>query len=96
MDSFFEMEGENHPAMFVVMPSGGHWKLRGIPPNSEEKMKVRMPLPSEWAGLLEDDLKRVSGISGGIFCHKGRFISVWETKEDAFQALEFILHRIKN
>ncbi|MGC2595394.1 MAG: MYG1 family protein [Rhabdochlamydiaceae bacterium] len=91
MDSFFEMGGETHPALFVVMPSGGHWKLRGIPPTFEERMKVRMPLPQEWAGLLNDDLKRASGIPGAIFCHKGRFISVWETKEDVFKALDYVL-----
>jgi uncharacterized UPF0160 family protein len=47
-------------------------------------------LPKEWAGLLEDDLKKVTGIHGAIFCHKGRFISVWETKEDALQALTLV------
>jgi len=54
---------------------------------------VRLPLPEEWAGLLEDDLKKASEIPGAIFCHKGRFISVWETKEDAFKALKYILRR---
>jgi uncharacterized UPF0160 family protein len=91
MESFFEMGGETHPATFVIMPSGGHWKLRGIPPTHSERMKVRVPLPQEWAGLLGDDLKRVTGIKGAIFCHKGRFISVWETKEDVFKALEKVL-----
>jgi uncharacterized UPF0160 family protein len=91
MESFFEMGGETHPALFVIMPSGGHWKLRGIPPTIHERMKVRVPLPKEWAGLLEEDLKRITGIPGAIFCHKGRFISVWETKEDVFKALEKIL-----
>lgn len=93
MECFFDRGGESHPALFVVMPSSGHWKLRGIPPSSEERMKVRMPLPQEWAGLLDDDLKRASGIPGAIFCHKGRFISVWETKEDAFKALNYVLNR---
>lgn len=73
------------------MPSGHHWKLRAIPPTNEERMKVRQPLPKEWAGLLEDELKKVSGIRGAIFCHKGRFISVWETKEDAMLALQHVL-----
>ncbi|MDB2613607.1 MYG1 family protein [Chlamydiales bacterium] len=91
IDSFFELGGENHPAKFVIMPAGKHWKLRGIPPNTSEMMKVRHPLPSSWAGLLENQLKKVSGIPGGIFCHKGRFISVWETKEDAIKALEIVL-----
>lgn len=91
MDCFFELEGEKHPAQFVIMPAGNHWKLRGIPPNSRERMKVRHHLPEAWAGLLEEDLKRVSGIPGGIFCHKGRFFSLWETREDAERALEKVI-----
>lgn len=91
MDSFFDLGGEEHPALFVIMPSNGHWKLRGIPPTLQERMKVRVPLPQEWAGLFEEELKRVSGIPGAIFCHKGRFISVWETKEDALKALKQIV-----
>lgn len=91
MDVFFEMGGEKHPAEFVVMPSGTHWKLRGIPPNSLDRMKVRRPLPEKWAGLMDDQLKKASGIQGAIFCHKGRFISVWETKEDALNALKKVV-----
>ncbi len=94
MEPFFDMGGEKHPALFVIMPSGGHWKLRGIPPSLEERMKVRVALPQEWAGLLNGDLKTVSGIPGAIFCHKGRFISVWETKEDVYKALDYVLNRI--
>lgn len=93
MDAFFENGGEQHPALFVIMPSGNHWKLRGIPPTSNDRMKVRVPLPLQWAGLLDNELKKESGISGAIFCHKGRFISVWETKEDAFAALKDVLER---
>ncbi|MBS0620831.1 MAG: MYG1 family protein [Verrucomicrobia bacterium] len=91
MDCFFEMGGETHPALFVVMPSGGHWKVRGIPPSLEQRMQVRKMLPEKWAGLLDEDLKKVSGIPGAIFCHKGRFISVWESKEDALRALKTVL-----
>ncbi len=91
MDSFFELGGETHPALFVVMPSSNHWKLRGIPPREEEKMQVRLPLPAAWAGLLDEELVKVSGIPGALFCHKGRFISVWKTKEDVLKALEFVL-----
>lgn len=91
LEIFFELKGEEHPALFVIMPSGPHWKLRGIPPSYQDRMKVRLPQPKEWAGLLEEDLKRVSGIPGAVFCHKGRFISVWETKEDALKALDYTL-----
>ncbi len=91
LENFFDLGGEVHPAQFVIMPSGPHWKLRGIPPSLSERMKVRKQLPEEWAGLHEEDLRKVSGIKGAVFCHKGRFISIWETKEDALKALHLIM-----
>lgn len=91
LELFFECGGESHPAQFLIMPSGTHWKLRAIPPSYEDRMNVRTPLPKEWAGLHEEDLKKASGIEGAIFCHKGRFISVWETREGAEKALDYIL-----
>jgi len=94
LESFFELGGEDHPALFVIMPSGTHWKLRAIPPTYEDRMGVRCPLPKSWAGKSDKELKQVSGIEGAIFCHKGRFISVWETKEDALKALAYAIeHR---
>ncbi len=91
LESFFSLNGKDHPALFVIMPAKGHWKLRGVPPDYERRMQVRMPLPENWAGLLGDDLKKISGIQGAIFCHKGRFTSVWQTKEDAIKALKLVL-----
>ena len=88
----FLLGGQQHPARFVMMPNAQGWKLRGIPPNHEEEMSVRHPLPEEWAGLLDEELQKVSGIPGAIFCHKGRFISIWKTKEDAEKALNYTLN----
>jgi uncharacterized UPF0160 family protein len=93
LENFFELGGDLHPAQFVLMPAGPHWKLRAIPPTLAERMKVRKPLPKEWAGLHEEDLKKVSGIKGAVFCHKGRFISIWETFEDAMKALHKVLEK---
>ncbi len=90
-ENFFSLGGESHPASFIIMPCKQHWKLRGIPPDSEHLLEVRIPLPKEWAGLLGEDLEKVSGIKGAIFCHKGRFISVWKTKEAALKALEYVM-----
>ena len=91
LEPFFALGGESHSAEFVIMPSGDHWKLRGVPPTYEKRMEVRKPLPEKWAGKINKDLQVETGIDGAIFCHKGRFISVWETKEDALKALKFVL-----
>ena len=93
MENFFELGGEIHPAKFVIMPSGNHWKLRGIPPSLSDRMKIRKPLPESWAGLQSEELQKVSGIPGAIFCHKGRFISIWETKEDVLKALHIAMQK---
>jgi uncharacterized UPF0160 family protein len=93
MENFFELGGDLHPAQFVIMPSGKHWKLRGIPPSLNDRMKVRKPLPENWAGLQDKELQKVTGISGAIFCHKGRFISIWKTKEDALKALHIAMKK---
>lgn len=93
LESFFMLSGNNHSAVFVIMPAGEHWKLRGIPPDYAHRMQVRVPLPQEWAGLLGDELKKVTGIEGAVFCHKGRFTSVWETREQAVAALNLVLKK---
>lgn len=93
LDAFFDLNGTDHPAQFLIMPAGPHWKLRGIPPSMDAKMKVRLPLPQEWAGLLAEDLQKISGIKGAVFCHKGRFVSVWETLEDTLKALDYVLSK---
>lgn len=91
LEAFFENGGESHRAEFVIMPAGDQWKLRGIPPSYDRRMEVRRPLPAEWAGLLGEELQKKSQIEGAVFCHKGRFISIWKTKEDALRALKHIL-----
>jgi uncharacterized UPF0160 family protein len=88
LDAFFTLGGEHHPALFIIMPTKGEWKLRGIPPSYEERMRVRLPLPESWAGLHDEALEAASGIQGAVFCHKGRFISVWKTREAAMEALK--------
>ena len=91
LEAFFDNGGESHSAEFVLMPAKNHWKLRGIPPSYEKRMDVKRSFPKNWLGLIGEDLEKVSGISGSIFCHKGGFISIWETKEAALKALKHVL-----
>ncbi len=97
IDGFFELGGEKHPAQFLLMPtSQNQWKVRAIPPNEKEKMDMRTPLPAAWSGLMGEALEQVSKIPGAVFCHKGRFVSIWETKESAEKALNEALKGAKD
>jgi len=94
-ENFFALGGQDHPALFVVMPAlEGSWKLRGIPPSPKEQMKVRCPLPASWAGLNGDKLIEACGIKGAVFCHKGRFISIWKTRQAVLQALDKAMEQV--
>ncbi|MBN1914997.1 MAG: MYG1 family protein [Parachlamydiales bacterium] len=92
-EAFFSLDGDRHPAEFLIMPSGIHWKLRTIPPSFAKRMQMRRSLPLEWGGLREEDLRNASGIPGAIFCHKNLFISIWETKEDALKAYKYVMRK---
>ncbi len=97
MEAFFDNGGEQHPGLFVLMPSAqDNWHLQCIPPSYDERMSTRLALPKKWAGLSDQDLQQASGISGAIFCHKGQFFSVWKTKEDALKAFAMALEGGEN
>lgn len=90
-ENFFFLGGERHPASFVCFPTSDQWILRGIPPTLERRMEVRVPFPKSWAGLLGQELADVAGIPGAIFCHKGLFLSVWDSLESCQKALQLTL-----
>ncbi|MFT2091097.1 MYG1 family protein [Paraglaciecola sp. 2405UD69-4] len=62
-------------ALFVIYPSDtGQWRIQTVPvePGSFENRKS---LPKTWAGLSDEALQQVTGISDAMFCHNGLFIA---------------------
>ncbi len=53
--------------------------------------KSRIDLPTEWAGKSGAELREVTGVEDAIFCHKGRFIAVAQTREGAIKLAELAL-----
>lgn len=89
VENFFALGGKEHPAKFLLMPtSEGQWKVRAIPPDGKKRMQMRAPLPEAWAGLMDSELEKASNIPGAVFCHRGRFVSIWKTRKAAEKALE--------
>jgi len=71
---------------FVVYPSNrGGYAARAVPTHYKGFIK-RVPFKSEWAGLRDNDLAKVSGIETAKFCHNKLFLFTAETKEDALKA----------
>ena len=75
--------------LYAVFPAiDGNWNIQAIPPTIQDKMLQRKPFPSEWRGLMNDELIEVSGVKTAVFCHAGGFFAVAKTKEDAIALAE--------
>lgn len=85
--AYFELGGETHPTEFVIAPGpDGSWRTLAIPPRLGSFDQKRS-LPEAWAGLVDDDLVAVCGVAGARFCHKNRFIMVFDTLEGLLEAM---------
>ena len=73
--------------LFVAFPSNrGGYAIKTIPKNSLDKT-ARLDFPKEWAGLVDQELEKVSNIKGLRFCHTGRFIVTCDTVETVYKVL---------
>ena len=71
MDNFFELGGQVHPAQFVIMPAGEHWKLRGIPPNIAGADESAPFFAGELGRPARQGLAKGVGHCGGCFLPQG-------------------------
>lgn len=84
---YFAHDGATHPTEFVLFPGmDGSWRIVAIPPRLGA-FEQKRSLPEAWAGLTDEDLEAVTGIPGAVFCHRNRFIAVFQTREGALRAL---------
>ena len=73
---------------FVVYPSNRTgWAARAVPTHYKGFIK-RVPFMSDWAGLRDEELAKVSGIETASFCHNKLFLFVAGTREDVIKAAE--------
>ena len=84
----------NHPLgekiLFVAFPSNrGGYAIKTVNKSIEDKTARRL-FPEEWAGLQDEELEKVSNISGLRFCHNGRFIVNCSNIEAMYQVLSVV------
>jgi uncharacterized UPF0160 family protein len=84
---YFQSGGAQHQTEFVIFPSlQKRWQAVSIPPE-QHSFAQKKSFPIEWAGLRGDELSEIIGIPNAIFCHKNRFIAVFDTLENTMKAL---------
>jgi len=78
---------ENHDlVLFVIFPyPAGGWAAQCVPPSIEKKFEKLVPFPHKWAGKMDSELAKISGIYDALFCHNQRFFARAESKESIIE-----------
>ncbi len=77
--------------LYVVYPdSPTKWHVHTVPDHAGS-FDNRKSLPEPWAGLDGDKLDAATGVEGGVFCHRGRFVAGHRTREGALQMARLAL-----
>jgi uncharacterized UPF0160 family protein len=72
-------------ALFVIYPSNsGQWRIQTVPAELGS-FEDRKSLPKPWAGLSDEALQEVTGLSDAMFCHNGLFIAGSESLESTMK-----------
>lgn len=66
------------------------WTIKGVRDNIFS-YKIRKNLPESWAGKRDEELEKICGVSGAVFCHNNRFMAVNKTKEGILKMAEIAL-----
>lgn len=88
-------EHEDSKVKLVVFKSGNSYRVQVVP-TAVDSFDSLIKLPEVWGGLRGEDLSKASGISGGIFCHPGRFIAGWQTEEETIAAAKAAIVKASN
>ena len=76
--------------LFVVYSSSEDWRVLAMR-KEKNSFKNRKDFPAIWAGLRDEKLQKVTGVSDSIFCHRGLFLAVAKSKEGAIKLAELAL-----
>lgn len=82
-DEFLMSKSE---VLYKISPNanGSAWGVKAIR-DSEESYENRKDLPKEWAGLRDEEMQRVTGVSDAVFCHNALFLATAASKEGALE-----------
>ena len=73
--------------LYVIVPKLEKWNVYCVQ-KEENSFENRKDLPASWAGLRDEELAKVTGVSDAIFCHNGRFLAVAKSKKGAIELAE--------
>lgn len=56
----------------------------------------RKNLPEAWAGKIDEELQKITGVSDAVFCHNARFVANAKSKEGAIALAKLALEEVES
>ncbi|MEX0919377.1 MAG: MYG1 family protein [Parcubacteria group bacterium] len=78
--------------LFAVLYRKDHGNWQMVTINKKDSFEARKDVPEAWRGYSGVELEEISGVPGSIFCHRGSFMCVTETKESVIALAEKALN----
>ena len=88
-EALYTLDKKNR-ILFVVFPHNKQWYLRCVS-RTPHSYTPRKRLPSDWAGLRDDDFSRTLGINDGVFCHHAAFVCAAKSRDSILKIAEMAL-----
>lgn len=79
------------PLYVIDQREDGDWMLTTVR-KEKHSFVNRKDLPVAWAGLRNEELQKVTGVSDAVFCHRSLFLGVAKTKEGIMKLVELALN----
>lgn len=78
--------------LYVVYPreTSNTWGVEAIR-RDHKSFENKKNLPESWAGLRNEELQKITGVSDAVFCHRALFMAVAKSKEGAIKLAELAL-----
>lgn len=76
--------------LYIIYPGTNGWKIEANGTKGES-FKQKKPLPKAWAGLKDEELQKITGVSDALFCHNALFLASAESKEGIMELLKLAL-----
>ncbi|MFZ3011834.1 MAG: MYG1 family protein [Minisyncoccia bacterium] len=78
--------------IYIVYPrsTDNSWGVEAIRKDFKS-FENKKNLPNSWAGLKDNELQKITGVSDAIFCHRALFMAVAKSKEGAIKLAQIAL-----
>lgn len=82
--------GDAEELLYVISPTKDktQWRISAV---QEDHFVNKKDFPQAWAGLRSEELEKVTGVAGAVFCHRALFLTVASSKDSAIKLAKMAL-----